>query len=161
MTVTARIAAAFLIAAATAAAAAETGESRFEVTLDGEDHILEASGEEAAELTDDDGFKTLSLGAQSDEGAEITLVFGPYSGDALPDNARLEWRGDTHYAASNETGGELAVRNAEVGRDGSLAFSFGGLVVPVEIIPGGALAPVEAGQGVEIEGSFTGRVPQP
>ena len=61
--------------------------------------------------------------------------------------------------ANADTGGQLELTDI-LREDGTISLTFGGLVVPARIVPGGALAPVATGQGVEI-GGHLGRVPLP
>lgn len=129
-----------------------------EVSLAGEVTTFTLSPE-ATQRRETSGFTTWHLSGEADDGATLTLIFGPATGAALPDSVKVEWRGsEASYAANADTGGALAVRDVEMSAETLTGFAFGGLVVPVEVIPGGALAPIEAAQGIEIDGRFDGSV---
>lgn len=146
-----------LILSAAAAHAQSSGELNAEL---GGETTLFTILPDSVDLSETSGFRTLLLSGAAEDGQTLTLLFGPWQGDALPDRVKIEWRaGDRAFAANADTGGALAASGIETADGALTAFSFGGLVVPAEVIPGGAMAPIEAAQGIEIDGSFTGRIP--
>lgn len=145
------------------------GEAR--VTVAGETHVLAVLDDaeddrDFVEATDADAFRVLTLTASAvEDGApsapRLTLTFGPFSDGGLPDRAAVLFEtAEATFAGNADTGGKLAVMEMATTESGETRFAFGGLVVPVELIPGGALAPVEAAQGVPIEGRFSAILPE-
>lgn len=138
--------------AALPAVAEDTG--TFSVTADGMETSI---GIAEVERWQSGGTLFLTIGGQADDSAltaQVMVIAGAPEG-----GLRLELRRDGGALVANQlTGGTLQMTGVEIAEGTLTAFDFAGLAVPRALVVGGALAPVEAGQGVPVEGRFEGRI---